>query len=67
MICGDYEIALSDHKVYIIAHSALDTCLSQFDVSTFLKMRLILVRRAVLASKETAQHLKHYDPVNIVM
>jgi hypothetical protein len=67
VICGDYKIALSDHRVNIIAHSALDTCLSQFDVSTSFKMELILNRREVFGCKETAQHLKSYDLVNIVL
>jgi hypothetical protein len=67
VICGDYEIALSDQRVNIVAHSALDTCLSQFDVSTSLKTELILDRREVLGRIETTQHLKNYDLVNIVL
>jgi hypothetical protein len=67
VICGDYEIVLSDHRVNIFVHSALDTCLSQFDVSISFKMELIVDHREVLRLKETTQHLKNYDVVNIVL
>jgi hypothetical protein len=65
--CGGCEIALSDHRVNIIAQSVLDTCLPQFDVTISLKMVLVLERREVLGREGTTQHLKNYDLVNTVL